>query len=215
MSRRRRYTKTGPGESVALLLTLLAIFCYNPLVAWWNNFPPEIRFLLGVLLIGLVILGVGITAALVLYRRKLNAAVWQRAMSAWRQSAHNVTVAPHQQSARHLSPDELETFAGKVYAQMGYRVKVTGRSGDHGIDVHLVNPQGQVEIVQCKQWNKPVGEPQVRDLLGAMSHVNAARAWLWAPGGFSAAARQWAKKKPIVLVDNAGIGRLLESAYGK
>lgn len=82
------------------------------------------------------------------------------------------------------------------------------------LGVRLVNPKGEVEIVQYKQWRKPVSEPHVRDLYGAMTDAKAARGWLWSPLGFSQAARRWAKGKPIVLADDEEIGRLVESVYG-
>jgi restriction system protein len=79
----------------------------------------------------------------------------------------------------------------------------------------LVNPKGQKEIVQCKQWNKPVGEPQLRDLYGAMQHEKATRGWLVAPRGFSEPAKKWAKGKAIELIDDEQMGRLLQSAISR
>jgi hypothetical protein len=73
--------------------------------------------------------------------------------------------------------------------------------GDHGIDVLLVNPNHRKEIVQCKQWSKPVGEPVLRDLYRAMMHDQAVRGWIWAPRGFSGPARTWAKGKPMLTKD--------------
>ena len=106
----------------------------------------------------------------------------------------------------------MEDFAKQVYAKMGYKVKRTGQTGDHGVDVHLTNPKQEVELVQCKQWRKPVGEPAVRDLYGAMMHDGAVRGWIWSPSGFSKPAKKWAKGKPIILADDEEIGRLVESA---
>jgi len=133
-------------------------------------------------------------------------------MAAWENNTPAGLVSQHQ-SARYLSAQELEQFAAQLYAKMGYQVQRTGRTGDHGVDVYLINPEKQVELVQCKQWNRPVGEPQVRDLYGAMAHAKAVRGWLWAPRGFSEAAKQWARKKSIILVDDGEIGRLIESTY--
>jgi restriction endonuclease Mrr len=226
MARRRRRASVNLSEAVVRFIVVLALIAYTPLLKWWNSIPEGVRFIPVILLAVIVVSGIGLMIVLGLYRKQHRTQAWQKAMNAWQKSiqsageniaiqqraAHAEMVA-RQQSACYLSADELEVFAGKLYSQMGYRVKLTGRSGDHGIDVRLLNPQGQVEIVQCKQWHKPVGEPQVRDLLGAMSHTKAVQGWLWAPGGFSAAARKWAKNKPIELVDDAKIGQLLEIAY--
>jgi restriction system protein len=134
-------------------------------------------------------------------------------MAAWNSSTQAGAVYQNQ-SARYLSDEALEEFAMKVYTKMGYQARRTGQTGDHGVDVRLINPEKQIELVQCKQWRKSVGEPQVRDLYGAMAHAKAVRGWLWAPNGFSEPAKRWAKGKPIVLVDDEEIGRLIESAYG-
>ena len=112
-----------------------------------------------------------------------------------------------------LSDLELEKLAAQVYKKMGYQVQHVGQMGDHGIDVLLINPNNQKEIVQCKQWSKPVGEPVLRDLYGAMMHDQAVRGWLWAPRGFSGPAKAWAQGKSIVLVDDAEINRLIGIAY--
>jgi restriction system protein len=139
---------------------------------------------------------------------------WQQAMYNWGQSIP-AEHAPAHESARYFSPQELERFAGQLFKQMGYKVKLVGKSGDHGVDVRLVNPNGQVELVQCKQWHKPVGEPEVRNLAGAMVHENAIRGFIFAPGGFSQAAQRWARNKHIVLADEVEIRRMVESAYAK
>jgi restriction system protein len=114
-----------------------------------------------------------------------------------------------------MSDVELEKFAAQVYKKMGYRAQRIGETGDHGVDVMLINPKGQKEIVQCKQWNKPIGEPVIRDLYGAMTHEGAIRSWLWAPRGFSDPAKKWTKGKAIELIDDNEIGRLIELAFGK
>ena len=135
-------------------------------------------------------------------------------MSGWQQGRPEDAIV-QERSALHLSDLELEKLAEHVYKQLGYRVQHVGQTGDHGIDVLLINPTNQKEIVQCKQWSKPVGEATLRDLYGAMMHDRAARGWIWAPRGFSGPAKAWARGKPIVLVDDAEINRLITMAYKK
>ncbi len=64
-------------------------------------------------------------------------------------------------------------------------------------------------VVQCKRFTgrRTVGEPQLRDLFGAMHAERAARAMVMTAGYFTAEARDWAKGKPIELWD---IDRIVE-----
>ena len=157
-------------------------------------------------------LGIGAVFAFLFYRKRERDRIWRLAMAGWQNgSRREEDRAP--QSAMHLSDLELEKLAEQVYKKLGYRVQHVGQTGDHGIDVLLTNPNNQKEIVQCKQWSKPVGEAALRDLYGAMMHDQAIRGWIWAPRGFSGPAKAWAKGKSIVLVDDAEINRLIGIAY--
>jgi restriction endonuclease Mrr len=195
-----------------VLVLLLGYLAYAPVVAWWQGIPPTRKFLL-LATIGFVLMaGVGVVLALLLHRKRERERIWQRAMTGWQNNRHSMTAAQGQ-SVRHLSDLELEKLAEQVYKKLGYRVQHVGQTGDHGIDVLLINPNNQKEVVQCKQWSKPVGEAALRDLYGAMMHDQAIRGWIWAPRGFSGPAKAWAQGKPIVLVDDAEINRLVRIAY--
>ena len=211
-----RYRKRNAhSELIDLVLRaifLLALLGYAPVIGWWRSLSEMTRFLLVMLLTILIFSLLGLIILWQEYRKRQRALAWQKAMFNW-QNNSNGKSAPQQQSARYLSDRELEEFAKQVYAKMGYQVKHTGKTGDHGVDVRLVNPKQEVELVQCKQWRKRVGEPTVRDLYGAMMHEGAVRGWIWAPSGFSKPAQKWAKGKPIVLADDEEIGHLVESAY--
>lgn len=201
---------------VRIAIIVFVVLFGSSALAWWQSVPQWIQIALIVLMAITAFLGAGLILLLVKYHQRQRALTWQRAIVAWQNNSPITVVTSSTntlQSARYLSPQYLETFAARTYKQMGYSVRHTGRMGDHGVDVHLTNPQGQIELVQCKQWNKPVGEPEIRDFYGAISHVGATRGWLWAPNGFSQRAYSWAKDKPIELLDEKHIHRLVESAY--
>jgi restriction system protein len=156
--------------------------------------------------------GISAVFAFLIYRNREREKIWRLAMAGWGNHGRADAIA-QKHSATSLSDLELEKLAAQVYKKMGYKVQHVGKMGDHGIDVLLINPNLQKEIVQCKQWSKPVGEPVLRDLYGAMMHDQAVRGWIWAPRGFSGPAKAWAKGKSIVLVDDAEIDRLIGIAY--
>lgn len=67
-----------------------------------------------------------------------------------------------------LSPFDFETEVGKWYQKKGYRVKVTTKSNDGGVDV-VLTMNGEITFVQCKQWNYQVSVGVVRELFGVMA----------------------------------------------
>ena len=212
MPRKRRRSSRRWISSAVGLVILLAFAVYSPLINWWQSIPSTGKFLLlaGTGLVMMVAFGAAF--AFFIYRQRERDRIWRIAMAGW-QNASQSEENRRKQSAMHLSDLELEKLAEQVYKNLGYRVQHVGQTGDHGIDVLLINPNNQKEIVQCKQWSKPVGEATLRDLYGAMMHDRAVRGWIWAPRGFSGPAKAWANGKPIVLVDDAEINRLIGIAY--
>jgi HJR/Mrr/RecB family endonuclease len=210
MSRKQRRLKFELGEQIAKLFLVLFLFAYAPVIAWWNSIPKVLQIVTIVAITTLVLASIGLIITLTIYKKRERANAWKTAMYHW-QNKSQASMVVQKQSAKYLTETELEKFSAQVFNKMGYKVKLTGETGDHGVDVSLVNPNGQIEIVQCKQWNKPVGEPQIRDLYGAMQHEKAVRGWLVAPRGFSEPAKKWIKGKAIELIDDEQIGRLLQS----
>ena len=214
MSRKRRRSSRRWIPSAVGLLILLAFAVYDPVANWWQSLSSTDKFLLFATT-GLILMTViGVVFAFLIYRKRERDSIWRLAMAGWQNGSRN-DGNHRKQSATHLSDLELEKLAEQVYKKLGYKVQHVGQTGDHGIDVLLINPNNHKEIVQCKQWSKPVGEAALRDLYGAMMHDNAIRGWIWAPRGFSAPAKAWARGKPIVLVDDAEINRLIGIAYRK
>lgn len=212
MARKRRRSSSKLLDYAARLLILLGLLAYAPVITWWQSIPTDRRFFLIVTPAFVITIGIAAAIAFAIFRKRERAKIWQKAMAGLQDNGQRNLVV-QKQSAIYLSEVELEKFAAQIYKKMGYVVQHVGQTGDHGIDVLLLNPQKQKEIVQCKQWNKPVGEATLRDLYGAMTHERAVRGWLWSPRGFSEPAKAWAKGKPIVLIDDPEINRLIGIAY--
>jgi hypothetical protein len=212
MPRKRRRSSRRWVSTAAALVILLVFAIYDPILNWWQSLLPTSKFILFATT-GFVLMAVtGIGFVIYLYRKQKREKTWSLAMAGWQNNSPG-DENRQKQSAMHLSDLELEKLAEQVYRKLGYSVQHVGQTGDHGIDVLLINPNNQKEIVQCKQWSKPVGEAALRDLYGAMMHDQAIRGWIWAPRGFSGPAKAWAQGKPIVLVDDTEINRLIGIAY--
>jgi restriction system protein len=106
------------------------------------------------------------------------------------------------------SPEDFERWVQGFFERQGYFVDNRRNSGDHGVDLRVVAPDGEPAIVQCKRYDGTVGEPVLRDLFGAMQHEEVPRAFVVTTGRFSGAAQAWARGKPIELIDGERLVRL-------
>jgi restriction system protein len=107
-----------------------------------------------------------------------------------------------------LPPDAFERLTQRLLRESGFvQVKVTGRSGDGGIDgvgiVQLGGLLGFPILFQCKRYRGSVGAGAIRDFRGAMIG-RADRGLVITTGTFSREARAEATRDgapPIDLVD--------------
>ncbi|MHB8880432.1 MAG: restriction endonuclease [Thermodesulfovibrionales bacterium] len=111
-------------------------------------------------------------------------------------------------TVRSLKWKEFEELVGETYRQQGYAVYENAGAGpDGGVDLTL-RKDGEVILVQCKQWrNSKVGVDKVRELYGVQVAHKADRSVLMTSGFFTQEARNFASDKPIDLVEG---GQLLE-----
>jgi restriction system protein len=116
-----------------------------------------------------------------------------------------------------LSPDEFEHFVADLFRSQGYKAKVIGQQGDHGVDIEVVNPSKERELVQCKKWrSRWLGEKVVRDFYGAFMHdQKAVRGYIVTTNYYSEAAKEWAKGKPIDLIDGDRLVEAIKMISGK
>jgi len=121
------------------------------------------------------------------------------------------------ESLMSLSPAGFEAFSQRLLRESGFQdVKVTGRSGDGGIDgngILEVNPLVSFKVLfQCKRYSGSVTPSQVRDFRGAMMG-RADKGIILTTGNFTADARKEAIRDgvpPIELVDGEKLVNMLE-----
>jgi HJR/Mrr/RecB family endonuclease len=99
-----------------------------------------------------------------------------------------------------LTPKDFEDAVGYLFLDKGYEVWTTSATGDHGVDLYL-KKDGKKFVVQCKTHKKVLGPSTARDLYGTMISERADEGFLVAPSGFSSAAKEFCKDKPIKLMD--------------
>lgn len=115
-----------------------------------------------------------------------------------------------------LRPRELEELAANVFHRLGYKnVKHTGAhsSTDGGVDVWMLNSEGHVEIVQCKQLRNRVDKRELVYFMKTMRQQHAVKGHYWAPSGFTQPAIDYATLNQIELYEEPRIRRVVENVY--
>lgn len=80
-----------------------------------------------------------------------------------------------------------------------FAVKVTGESGDYGVDV-LARKSIHKYAVQCKYYSKPVGVNAVQQVVGGMAYYGCDRAMVVTNSTFTRQAQSLASKNDVILI---------------
>ena len=120
------------------------------------------------------------------------------------------------EAIRAVSWREFERLVGEAYRRQGYMVEETGGGGaDGGIDL-LLRGKGQKVIVQCKQWKTyKVGVKVVREMFGIMTAERADRVIIVASGTYTQEAFDFARGKPIDLIEGKALVQLIKTVKGE
>jgi restriction system protein len=103
------------------------------------------------------------------------------------------------------------------FGRNGIEVKVTRASRDRGVDAILFDPdplRGGKYILQAKRYTRTVDVSAVRDLYGTIVNEGANRGILISTSSYGPDAYEFAKDKPISLVDGHNLIRMLQK-HGK
>jgi len=119
---------------------------------------------------------------------------------------------------RSISPAGFERLCQRLLREHGFQqVKITGKSGDCGIDgegILEINPLISFKVIfQCKRFQGTVGSPVVRDFRGAMAG-RADKGIIITTGSFSMDAKREAVRDgapPIDLVDGEKLVKMFEA----
>jgi restriction system protein len=108
----------------------------------------------------------------------------------------------------------FEELCARLLRHIGFEnLKVTGRTGDHGIDgegVLLINRFVRMRVMfQCKRYAGPVQVKEIRDFRGAIQG-RAERGIFLTTGTFTRSAREEASRENATGIELVDIDRLLE-----
>ncbi len=108
-----------------------------------------------------------------------------------------------------LSPYDFEEAVAEIYRGYGYKVTVTQKSGDYGVDLLMRDKKGRTYAVQVKQLHGSVGRPTLQRLQGALLNAEADVPIIVTLSYFTEPAKVYAQQHGIQLVD----GERLLSMY--
>ena len=111
---------------------------------------------------------------------------------------------------RTISWREFEELVGEAYRRKGYTVTETGGGGaDGGVDL-VLRKGGEKLLVQCKHWKMDkVGVKVIRELYGVVAAEGATGGIVIASGTFTQEARDFARGKPLELLDGSELLKLI------
>ncbi len=112
-----------------------------------------------------------------------------------------------------LNPFEFEHLVTNLFTRMGLEAKLTRSSRDGGVDCVAFDTRpivGGKVVIQAKRYKNTVGVSAVRDLYGTMMNEGANKGILVTTSGYGPDAFDFAKDKPIELIDGGGLLYLLD-----
>lgn len=116
------------------------------------------------------------------------------------------------ESIRSLEWKQFEELLGEAFRRLGYSVKENASAGpDGGIDL-TIKQNGNVYLVQCKQWRVfKVGVKVVREMLGLVTAHGAQGTIIVTSGMFTQEAKAFAQGKPIDLIEGHQLVGMIDS----
>lgn len=108
--------------------------------------------------------------------------------------------------------ENFSLVVGEAYRRQGYSVE---SSNSAAFDFQLAK-KGQITLVQCRRWKvNQVGDAPVRELVNAMEKQDAFNCVCITAGAFSANARDFARGRPITLLNGAALVELARTIEKK
>jgi restriction system protein len=116
-----------------------------------------------------------------------------------------------------LTPGEFEGLITNLFTSMGLDTRQTRASRDGGVDCVAFDSRpvlGGKVVIQAKRYKHTVGVSAVRDLFGTVQNEGASKGILVTTSGYGKASYDFAKGKPLELLDGANLLHMLSEHAG-
>ena len=108
-----------------------------------------------------------------------------------------------------MSGPEFEQWCAAILRRNGFNpVRVMGGSGDQGMDVMGMR-HGQKWLIQCKRYNKPVGNKAVQEAYAGKAYYRCQKAAVMSNTYFTSGAKELAKRTGVLLWDRDELKKLI------
>lgn len=100
----------------------------------------------------------------------------------------------------HTRGSDFEIEVARYFQSCGYRVAITGKSGDQGVDV-IAERNGNRVAIQVKHHARPVGNTAIQEVHAGMTHYGCNEAVVVTTSTFTKSAVDLARSCQVTLVD--------------
>jgi len=114
---------------------------------------------------------------------------------------------------REIKPSNFEKLIAKYFEARGYgNPQVIGQANDRGVDVLVTNPNGELELVQCKRYRtgNNIGSAVIQRIDSYMRTRHAARAWVVTTSDFTPEGKDEARITGVCTINGQELIKSLE-----
>ncbi|MCX5616958.1 restriction endonuclease [Bombella sp. TMW 2.2559] len=106
-----------------------------------------------------------------------------------------------------MDPLDYERLCAHLLCQAGWRAQATPPGADQGLDI-MAEKKGVRLVVQCRLYNRPVGNKAVQEIFTARQHRQAHYAAVVSNAGYTRSAREVAHATGVHLFHHSQLSTL-------
>lgn len=117
---------------------------------------------------------------------------------------------------RTMDPGNFEHLIADFFKKRGYiETKVIGRSCDRGVDILATNPEGELELIQCKRYREGnnIGSTPIQRVDSYMRSRGAKKAWVVTTSDFTPEGYDEARITGVITINGNALIHSLEMYY--
>ena len=106
------------------------------------------------------------------------------------------------------SGTDFEKYLVKLFKDMGYEVKHTGKAGDQGCDI-LLKKNDKTYCVQAKYYKNDLDNTPVQEIIGSLKYYNGDKGVVITNSSFTPGAHELARINGVILINGRKLQKLI------